>query len=369
MDKTLSAFERAIKDEGIKPYLTKLLSLALVYIVAARLGLSLAFSFDQITMIWPASGVAITALLLWGYHYWPGVFVGAFMINSLMGVSPAVSTGIAFGNTLEAIVAIFLIHRFVPHGKILETITGTVNFVVLAPFLSSIIAATIGVSSLLFGDIITASQVGQAWLVWWSGDLVGSFLLVPFIVAWSTKEYREEVAGHVYEALALLLIVSMVSLLIFTQEPQSTGTVLPFVYILFPLIILAAVRFRQIGAVTGGMVIAIASIWGTLVEKGPYVYGEVPEHNLFALHFFLLIIMVTALVLSVAVYGRIRSEDAMIKQAIELNQAKQQVIQHMEQRKDLQAQMNEATTKINEILTSIFDEKANRKSSRPRTDR
>ncbi len=356
MDSTLAGFERAIKEEGVRPYLIKLLLLSVVYMLAAKLGLSLSQNFDYITAVWPPSGIAMAALLLWGYHYWPSIFVGAFMINSLMGVSPSVATGIALGNTLEAVTAVFLIRRYILNGEILESITGSVVFVVVAPLLSSIVAATIGVSSLVLGGVVPSYSIGEAWTTWWVGDLMGAFLIVPFIVAWRTPAYREGLFEHVYEALALLLIVIMVSLLIFTQPPQSLGSTLPFIYVLFPLIILAAVRFTQIGAVTAGMVIALAAIWGTLVGTGPYVYSGVAAHNLFALHFFLLIIMLTALVLSVAVYGRIRSEKAVIKQAGELNQAKFQALRNMELRKDLQAQMNDATSKINAILADIIEE-------------
>lgn len=364
MDSTLVGFERAIKDEGVKPYLIKLLLLAALYMAGAQVGLSLSVTFEHITPIWPASGIALTALLLWGYHYWPGIFVGAFMINSLMGISPAVATGIALGNTLEAVIAVFLIWRFIAKGEILESITGSVVFVLLAPILSSMIAAIIGTSSLLLGDAVSSGEAREAWLTWWVGDMMGILIIVPFVVAWYKREYREQLSGHVYEALALLLVVVMVSLLIFTESTHTSRAVLPFVYVLFPLIILAAVRFAQIGAVTAGMVITLASVWGTLANKGPYSTEESIEANIFSLHFFLFIIMFTALVLSVAVYGRLKSEKALVKKATELAEAKEQIIRNIEWRKDLQAQMNDATSKINDILTSVLDEAASDKPPR-----
>jgi len=363
MEPTIAAYERLIKEEGVKRYFAKLLSLTVVYVAAAKLGLALAFNFTQITTIWPATGIAMVALLLWGYHYWPAIFVGAFVANSLIGVPPHIALGISTGNTIEAVVAILLIRRYIPETGILERMSSIMRFVVLGPFLSSTIAASIGVATLVLGKIIPLARAGEAWLVWWVGDMMGALIIVPLVVAWQSHEYREQLNTHVYEALALLLAVVTISLIIFTQAPSTSAVTSALVYIIFPLIILASVRFMQIGAITAGTIIGLAAIWGTLSHRGPYAAVGPLEQNLFVMHFFLSVVIVTGLVLSVAVYGHLRSERAISKKSAQLEHARQQLLKNAAVRQELQSQMQDATTKINEILTGIFEADKSHKPS------
>ncbi len=86
--------------------------LTVVYFSAARLGLSLASMHKSVSLVWPPTGIALAALLLFGYRLWPGIALGAFFINASTGVGLAVAAGIAAGNTLEALSGAYLLRRF-----------------------------------------------------------------------------------------------------------------------------------------------------------------------------------------------------------------------------------------------------------------
>lgn len=347
-------FERAIKREGSRNYLIKLGILAATYIAFAKLGLTFAFSFEQVTTIWPPTGIAIAAFLFLGYHYWPGVFVGAFIINSLSDVSPTVAIAIAIGNTLEALVAVYLVRRLL-RGDILNNISNVIGYVLLGAFISPIIGASIGTLSLLAGDYLSLSELMHAWVTWWIGDMMGALIIVPLIAAWRIPDFREMLFSRLYEAVAMLLLVVMTSLIIFNQPAADGELVLPLVYLVFPLIILTAARFMQIGAVTTAAILTTAAVWSTTSGLGPYAQAAAPEKGLLILHFFILVSALTALVLSVAVYGRVESEKALAQKARELERAQRQVLKNAEQRKDLQLQMKEAQDRINDILVGIID--------------
>src|ERR1700719_3056008 len=92
-------------------YIAQVLGLAVVYIVADKLGLSLAFSVKQITSVWPPAGLALAALLLLGYRAWPGIFLGALVANWMTHETGAVAAGIALGNTLEALAGTWMLRR------------------------------------------------------------------------------------------------------------------------------------------------------------------------------------------------------------------------------------------------------------------
>ena len=87
-----------------KPYAVKVAVLAGVYYGAAKLCLNLAFASASVTAIWAPTGIALAAILLWGYRVWPGVALGALLANSWTGVPFYTVLGITVGNTLEALV-------------------------------------------------------------------------------------------------------------------------------------------------------------------------------------------------------------------------------------------------------------------------
>src|SRR5712664_2943433 len=90
----------------------KLVALAWVYFVAGKIGLRLAFVHASATAVWPPTGIALAALLLLGYRVWPGIFLGAFLVNVTTEGTIATSLGIAVGNTLEGLTGAYLVNRF-----------------------------------------------------------------------------------------------------------------------------------------------------------------------------------------------------------------------------------------------------------------
>ena len=90
---------------------TGIAALAAAYYGTAKLGLSFAFETASVTAIWPPTGLALAALVLWGYRFWPGVAIGAFLANLGTGIPLAATVGLTCGNTLEALAGAFLLHH------------------------------------------------------------------------------------------------------------------------------------------------------------------------------------------------------------------------------------------------------------------
>ena len=126
--------------------------LAAAYYGAAKLGLSFAFETASVTAIWPPTGLALAALVLWGHRLWPGVALGAFLANSWTGIPLLATVGITTGNTLEAVVGAYLLHRVANFRPTLERVRDVLALVFLAGAVSTAISATIGVASLVVTD-------------------------------------------------------------------------------------------------------------------------------------------------------------------------------------------------------------------------
>lgn len=90
----------------------KLAIVTAAYYGSAKLGLSLAFESSSVTAIWPPTGLALAAILIWGYRMWPAIALGAFLANITTAETPlGVALGITGGNTLEAVAGAYLLYR------------------------------------------------------------------------------------------------------------------------------------------------------------------------------------------------------------------------------------------------------------------
>src|SRR5688572_19897535 len=133
------------------PLIARVLLLAFVYFVAAKLGLSLASLHQNVTPVWPPTGIAIASLLIFGRRLWPGVFLGALAANVLTDIPLGSAVGIATGNTLEALAACFLLQRVARWSNSLDSVSDVMRFVACATVLAPVVSATIGSVSLCLG--------------------------------------------------------------------------------------------------------------------------------------------------------------------------------------------------------------------------
>src|SRR5881396_806123 len=171
----------------VKPLLKRLagvLALAAVYSFAGKLGLSLAFVNASVSPVWPPTGIALAALLLWGYRLWPGILVGALLVNVTTPGTPLTDLGIAIGNTLEALLGAWLVKRYAHGAKVFDRAYDIFKFVLLAAVISTAISATCGVGSLWLGREVGWQQYPAIWLTWWLGDMLGALVVAPLLLIW-----------------------------------------------------------------------------------------------------------------------------------------------------------------------------------------
>jgi PAS domain S-box-containing protein len=235
--------------------------IAAAYIGAAKLGLALSVAHGVITPVWPPTGIALAALLLLGPRYWPAITLGAFVSNVTSGVSADVALAISIGNTLEALVAVYLLRR-VDFRPSLERTRDIMWLTVLAACVSTAIAATIGVTTLAIADSPAASPYGSAWILWWLGDAMGDLLVAPVLLIAATRPPRLD-RNRVLEALGLAALIGGTSAAVFF------GGWWRYPYPIFPLLVLATLRFRQLGAATGCLLVAAIAIAGVVTGDTP----------------------------------------------------------------------------------------------------
>ena len=164
-----------------------LILVGIAYFTLAYLGLRLASINPSATPIWPPTGLAIAAILLWGNRIAPAIFIAAFLINQLTAGSIFTSLAIAGGNTLEAVIAGYLVRHWAEGEQVFDTPTGIAKFTLIS-LAATLVSATIGVSSLTVAGYAEVSSFISVWLTWWLGDLAGALVVTPVVVLWAKSE-------------------------------------------------------------------------------------------------------------------------------------------------------------------------------------
>ncbi|MGH2950418.1 MAG: PP2C family protein-serine/threonine phosphatase, partial [Solirubrobacterales bacterium] len=208
--------------------------------------------------------------------------------------------GITVGNTLEALTGAYLLRRLAAFRPSLERVRDVVALVVLGAIVATTVSATIGVASLLAGDEIDASDIGLTWRTWWLGDMGGALIVAPALLVAATHWPFRRAPGRLPEAIALALLIGGVSALVFTREVS-------LVFVLYPLLVLAALRFWQPGAVAASLLVAGVAIPLTESDIGPFA-GNSPDDRLLLAQAFIGTGALTTLVLAAVITERQRIE-------------------------------------------------------------
>jgi integral membrane sensor domain MASE1 len=271
--------------------------LALVYFLAARLGLSMAFPVEQVSAVWPPTGVALAALFLFGARLWPGVAVGALAVN-LLANEPLLTAWESFGNTLEAIAGP---GSFSGLSGFARPVERCIALIILGAA-GHLVSASIGVTSLCSSGVHPWSSFGYLWYVWWLGDAMGDLVVAPALMVWATSLPRGWAWSRALSAAGLFagLVLSTGSVFLGNWLP-SLGHSLA--YIVFPFVIWAALRFGPRGTTLVGLLASGIAILGTVAGWGPYSGGTVGE-NLVALQMFQCVVNVTGLLLAATMTER-----------------------------------------------------------------
>lgn len=277
-------------------------AVAAAYTASGKLGLELAYETSSVTAIWAPTGIALAALLLGGYRLWPAVALGALLTNVNTGVPAITVLGITVGNTLEALVGAYLLRRFAAFRPSLERVRDVLALVVLGAIVSTMVSATIGVTSLLAGDEIAFDDIPSVWRTWWLGDMGGDLIVAPALLVAVAHRPFLRTPGRALEAVALVLALAGVSVVIFMESTN-------LVYLVFPVLIWAALRFLQPGAAFGSLLVAAVAVVLTDSGEGPFASAG-PDERLLLSQTLVAVAGMTALVLAAVTSGRVRAERA-----------------------------------------------------------
>jgi signal transduction histidine kinase len=287
-----------------------LILVGFAYFTLAYLGLQLATIHPSATPIWPPTGLAIAAILLWGNRIAPGIFIGAFLVNQLTAGSILTSLAIASGNTLEAVVAGYLV-RWLEGEQVFDTPTGVIKFALIS-VAATMVSATIGVSSLTFAGYAEGSSFISVWLTWWFGDLAGALVIAPVVVLWAKTELASLTPAQITRTGFTYTAAVAIGLAVFTPLLEHTTFHDALVFVVVLPLLWASLRQGPRDTATVALIISAFVVWCTVMQCGPFAKPNLNDSFILSLAF-----MISTSVLSLAL-----STNVVVMRRIEDNRSK-----------------------------------------------
>ena len=241
-----------------------MLGVAAAYYVSAQLGLLQEVVVDGsvVTPLWPPTGIALGALLYLGTRIWPGIALGALVtVIDISGSLTLYGVAIAAGNSLAPLCA-FLMLRRIGFRVELDRLRDGVALVFVGALLGMLISATVGTGALLLSDKLPLDRFWLVWSAWWVGDAMGVLVVTPFLLV--LRRARMPRRTDRWAEAALLLVTAVAVTLVATR-----GT-LSMIYLVFPVIIWAALRFELPGSAPCALLVSVAAVTAGREAVGPF---------------------------------------------------------------------------------------------------
>ena len=276
--------------------------LALSYFLCARLGLQLSLVGDSVTLFWPASGIALVGLLVFGMRMWPAVFIGSVMGNLEAGLVPALE--ISCGSTLEAAIGVWLLRRYSGFDLSLGSVRDIFMLLLVAAG-SALFSALNGAFWLAYNGLMPWNDYPDSALYWWMGDALGTILFAPLLLAWLRHKPMPQTPAVRREEIAYFAILLLLSMMAFSKLSGRLFDTQFEPFVLLPVMVWGALRFNMRIVALGSVIVFFFSMLGMVWQMG--AFSPVTLQSIREVWVYNLVLGMTCLVLTVHNHQRTRA--------------------------------------------------------------
>lgn len=269
-------------------------------LLAGEVGLAVPFAKGTVSPVWPTAGVALAALILFGYRVWPAVALAALSVNFFTGIPHLAATGTALGSTVGPLCGAWILRRIPDFRPSLTRLRDVLALCLGGALCGPLISATVGTAILALDRVDSLSSLEPAWLTWWWGDGTGVLIVTPLALTLAglmpvLKQRRTEFA-------CLLLGTIGSASLIFGQRFGSMHAGV-FAFCVFPFVLWGAIRFEVAGAAATSFLSSAIAVWGTARGYG-LVMNVDAQQNALLLQAFIGLTSISGIVLAAVITER-----------------------------------------------------------------
>jgi diguanylate cyclase (GGDEF)-like protein/PAS domain S-box-containing protein len=214
----------------VPKFFTSNFIVATAYYVGGYAGLLLAIPPGNAAAVWPAAGIALSAILICGNRILPGILLGSILVQTTSYLDASstekiissilIGTVISVGVVCQAWIGAKFVHRIIEHDEALLKERSILLFCLLAGPVACVISASVGILTLWFQGILTVTDLSLAWSTWWIGDSIGVLVFTPIVLCFFGKP-RDMWRQRITNVALPLCILSSIAFIIFKLSYQQ----------------------------------------------------------------------------------------------------------------------------------------------------
>jgi len=253
-------------------------AVAVVYFLAARLGLALLSAPSDVAVFWPASGIAAGILIVAGRGAYPvlviGVVVGTVAANVMSDRSLLTSLFKGFCNSGEAVLAAWLLERWFGRPFRFGDLPRVAGFLAAAG-LAAAASAIGGAATMVLLNADTTAPYWDVWRTWFLSDGVGIVAVAPLVIGLAGVWREPPSRGEWMEGLGVLSLTALACLYTISHKTGYWLSFSPSALVL-PLLLWLTTRRQPTFGIAGAFVASVAVILATTFGIGRFGDAAVP---------------------------------------------------------------------------------------------
>ena len=257
---------------------TRVSALTALYVLGGLLGKKASFLSGSVTLVWPPAGIALAAILLFGYEFWPSIALGAVLFSMIDGVPVGYfMLGTVLGNTVGAVLCAYLLKRLLNFHSAMERTLDAAGYILLACALGTTVNAAFNVVGLIYAHHAAWEALAPLTLQWWVPNALAILVVTPVIITWAAPSSVRLSFGRIFEALLCSAGLVTGTLISFNTWLVYGIQNYPLAYLPYPFLVWGALRFGPRGAATGTLLVASLALNSLWHGGGPFVTGNLTD--------------------------------------------------------------------------------------------
>lgn len=316
---------------------------ACLYALSSLLGFSLAAANSLISPVWPATGIAFAAVLIFGNSALLGIFIGCYIANAHMFLMDGFSFFALFlmlipaiGGVIQAYVGKVALKKFSGSYNIFQNTRSVLVFILVSAFGACLINASISTPLLVSIGQVPLAEMPHKWSTWWIADAVGVVAVASTIIAWVTYWPLKVSGGQLLRLAITWLFLVIIGYL-------TTNSKLELTYIYIPFAIWAAFQLDIRFSLLTGLLISSICLYDSAFTSSHLLNVTSVNTSISLMQLFITIIYLTILLIHAILSDRQKAYDdlqALNSQLEKLVSDRTQAL--MESNKQLELQKNKA---------------------------